>query len=192
MKQLAHIVARQMVKNQIISEEEAEIYDYGLQLVLTSGTTTFVILLLGLVSGQLTLTVLFMITLVGLRHYVGGYHAGTYLHCFLMSCSVYLGMILFVHTAPLFFDYRWIIITNLSICVYICRKGSVNSQKQEKTKEQMQQRARITRILTCLFTAGIIGIYCKGDAFYDIASLLWYVEAITALGIGVEQRKRKK
>lgn len=192
MKQLAHIVTQQLVMNHIINEEEAELYDYGLQLLLTAGGTSLGIIVLGLVTQQLPLTILFMLALMGLRHYAGGYHAQTYLHCFLLSCSAYLGLLIFVHVATLFFDMRWGILTSLAICVYICYHGSINSEKNEKTQQQMQQRVKVTRIIACFFTTCMIIIYCKGFVWQEAAWLLVYVQALTALGMLAVLKKKKK
>ena len=192
MKQLAHIVTDRLINAHIIEKEEAEIYDYGLQLLLTSGTTTIVILLIGIISQKLTLTLLFMLALVLLRRYAGGYHAQTYLHCFLISCSVYLGMLISVHFAKSFLGAKEGIILSLVTCSYLCFKGSINSEKNQKTEEQMQQREKLTRILTCILTSCSIILFCRGLVWQDIAWLLVYVQTVTAVGMLAEQQKRKR
>ena len=192
MKQLARRMTHQLLINQIITEDETEIYDYGLQLILTAGTTTLVILLLGILLRQLPLTILFLLALVGLRHYAGGYHAQTYLNCFLISCGAFFSMLVFTHIATYFFIPIWGIMSNLAICVYLCYQGSINSEKQPKTEEQMKKRKWMTRGLACLFTVFSMTVFCKGLASYEMAWACVYVQALTALGMLVEQKKRKR
>lgn len=58
-----------------------DIYIYGIELTLSSLLGTVIILMLGVFSGLLIESIIFMISLSLIRVFTGGYHASTYLRC---------------------------------------------------------------------------------------------------------------
>lgn len=58
-----------------------DIYIYGIELTLSSLLGTVIILMLGVFSGLLIESIIFMISLSLIRIFTGGYHASTYLRC---------------------------------------------------------------------------------------------------------------
>lgn len=58
-----------------------EIYTYGIELMISSLIGTTLVLFLGLISGYLLESIIFMLSLSLIRFFSGGYHAKTYLRC---------------------------------------------------------------------------------------------------------------
>lgn len=86
-----------------------DIYIYGIELTLSSLLGAVIILILGLFSGLLVESIIFMISLSLLRVFTGGYHASTYLRC----NSVLIISYIFVA-----FSYRYYL-TNLTEYTYL-------------------------------------------------------------------------
>lgn len=86
-----------------------DIYIYGIELTLSSLLGAVIILILGLFSGLLVESIIFMISLSLIRVFTGGYHASTYLRC----NSVLIISYIFVA-----FSYRYYL-TNLIEYTYL-------------------------------------------------------------------------
>lgn len=96
LQRLAGRLVNYLKRNEIIAREDEEVYVYGVQLVLSSAISFMVILVAGLLMGNLLLGVLFLFCVVPLRMFCGGYHANSYLKCdlvflgcFLANCVAY-------------------------------------------------------------------------------------------------------
>lgn len=191
MQQLANVLAEMLVREQVINKQDKVIYAYGLQLLLTSGLTTIVILIIGCWTHQLLETICFLMALISLRHYTGGYHASSYLKCFLLSNSIYLGMLLSKHFIPYEDFQQMMIVGSLLTSAYIFYIGSINSQKNPKTEAEMTYRKRVARCLTLLFTLTIGVITVGWKEGLSLAWILFYTQVVTVIGIWSVQNKRR-
>ena len=72
-----------------------DVYVYGIELTLSSLVGMFVVLLMGLISGFLIESIIFMISLSIIRIYSGGYHARSYLKCNLVLVISYIFALLY-------------------------------------------------------------------------------------------------
>ena len=89
------------VINEIIKDEDRDIYYYGLRqgfLILINSMTIIVI---GLLSNMLWQTTLFLCTYIPLRIYGGGYHAKTEARCYLVSLIMIIVVLLAIKLIPL-------------------------------------------------------------------------------------------
>lgn len=191
MRQLAGILTEMLVKEQVIDKQDKEIYAYGLQLLLTSGLTSIVILIIGWWTHQLLGTISFLIALVSLRHYTGGYHASSYLKCFVLSNGIYLGMLLSKHFIVYDGFHQMMIVGSLITCAYIFYVGSINSERNPKTEAEMVCRKRMARCFTILFTLSIGVITVGWEEGLSLAWVLFYTQVVTAIGLWIVKNKRR-
>lgn len=76
------------VRNQVIDDENRELYSYGLELLLAECTSILCVFILGLISGHFIDSVLFLAAFIPLRTYAGGYHANTHFRCLVLLIIV--------------------------------------------------------------------------------------------------------
>lgn len=68
----------------------AEIYHYGIEILLSSFLNIFWILLLGAVTRRFFSSIVFLICFILLRQCTGGWHASSHFMCNIVSCFTYL------------------------------------------------------------------------------------------------------
>lgn len=68
-------------KNQVIQKGEMEIYQYGLEMIVSTIVNLLLLLLIGVLFHELFSAVLFFCLFVLIRQKSGGYHADTYFKC---------------------------------------------------------------------------------------------------------------
>ena len=191
MQQLANRLTEMLVKEQIIDNEDRPVYVYGLQLLLTSGLTSIVILIIGWWRHQLIWTVCFLIALISLRHYTGGYHASSYGKCFALSNGIYLGMLLSKQCVAYEGFREIMLVGSLVSWAYIFYIGSINSEKNPKTEAEMINRKRMSRWITFLFTLSIWLITVGWKQGLSLAWVLFYTQVVTVVGLWIVQNKRR-
>lgn len=82
---LAVKIVNNLVHSGVIKEEDAEIYIYGINQILTSVLNMSSALIIGLIFGVFPEIAVFMAAYIPLRSFAGGYHAKTPLSCYVFS-----------------------------------------------------------------------------------------------------------
>lgn len=82
---LSHKIGDNLVRSNVIKEEDAEIYIYGINQILVSVLNVSSALIIGLVFNVLLEIAVFMVAYIPLRSFAGGYHAKTPLKCYFFS-----------------------------------------------------------------------------------------------------------
>ena len=77
-----------------------EIYRYGLEVLISNVISSLAILALGILFFDIFSTVVFLLIFILLRSYCGGYHADTYLRCFITTNITYLATMSCVYLFP--------------------------------------------------------------------------------------------
>ena len=78
---LAKNIAHFFVLQNIVEESREVIYAYGMELLISDVLNTIIVLLIALISHTLPAVVVFIAVFMGLRRFVGGYHANSHLSC---------------------------------------------------------------------------------------------------------------
>lgn len=82
---LAGKIGNNLVHSGVIKEEDAEIYIYGINQILTSVLNVSSALIIGLIFGVFPEIAVFMAAYIPLRSFAGGHHAKTPLSCYVFS-----------------------------------------------------------------------------------------------------------
>lgn len=93
-KGISAYIADLLVKNQTITENEHEVYCFGIQQGLNIVLNLITILFFGIVFGKVWYSVVFTIAYIPLRSYAGGFHAKTPIRCYVFSCCLIIAVLL--------------------------------------------------------------------------------------------------
>ena len=74
-------ITNHLTQKNVIKSETAEMYRYGIELVISTFIGIVLILLCGLVFDMFWMTVLYYAIFFTIRRFAGGYHANTYMGC---------------------------------------------------------------------------------------------------------------
>lgn len=78
---LAKNIAHFFVLQNIVEESREVIYAYGMELLISYVLNTIIVLLIALISHTLPAVAVFIAVFMGLRRFVGGYHANSHFSC---------------------------------------------------------------------------------------------------------------
>lgn len=81
------------IKKGIWEEEKADVYEYGLDIIISSVSLTSLLLIMGVFLNKLLHTIVFILVFTLLRTQSGGYHATTRLGCAATTIFLYLTVI---------------------------------------------------------------------------------------------------
>ena len=97
---LSHKIGDNLVRSNVIKEEDAEIYVYGINQILVSVLNVSSALIIGLILGMFLESIIFMVAYIPLRSFAGGYHAKTPVRCYFASLILIFAALLFCKYVP--------------------------------------------------------------------------------------------
>ncbi|HBR02726.1 MAG TPA: hypothetical protein DD738_08950 [Ruminiclostridium sp.] len=89
LQQFAVSLTNSLLKQDIVKEEDREIYVYGFEAMLSTVVNTVIVIAIGIFAGLLSQTLVFLISFAVLRVFCGGYHAKTHFGCIFTFLVLY-------------------------------------------------------------------------------------------------------
>ena len=78
-------LAQKMIDTNIISQSDAKIYEYGIENSFLIFINLLTSLIIGILTGKLIITIIFLIFFMTLRSFTGGFHLNSKLMCYFLS-----------------------------------------------------------------------------------------------------------
>ena len=87
---VALVIADFFVSKDVITEEEEEVCAYGMELIISGIISIALVLIIGLITGNISYAVVCYKKIVVIRLYTGGYHADTHVGCNVCYCMAFI------------------------------------------------------------------------------------------------------
>ena len=163
MEKLALAITDYYIRKNIIDAAKRNIYIYGFKLIISDIVNFIVIILLGLLVNCELESVVFLITLCGLRVFTGGFHAKTFFVCRL---SMMITFILVMATSNLLIksgvNYIYIGLLNIISIIIVALLAPVqNPNKKLEVKQMKTNHKRSVIASLFLSVLSVILVYCK-------------------------------
>lgn len=179
---LAKGIAHFFVVQNITEESKEVIYAYGMELLISDVLNTIIVLLIALFSHTLPAVVVFIAVFMGLRQFVGGFHANSHL-----SCMFTLVMVMMVfsygicnvsgHITPIF-SISFIMIA-LPIILCIAPVPHPNKPMSEEKGIKLRKRSIILAVaLSAAVIALLVFQYQKISLYVSSGILLSAIMAL--------------
>lgn len=184
----AHI-ADLLVKNKTITNNEHEVYCFGIQQGLNILLNLITILFFGIVFGEIWQSIVFTIAYIPLRSYAGGFHAKTPTRCYVFSCCLIAAVLLAIKYLLIEdFIYSSLLASGGIIAILLAPVDTVN-----KRLDQAEIRVYRNRTLTVIAletVAYVLSITFSAEMIYKPISLS-FVSAAFMLILGMIDNHRK-
>lgn len=165
---------RYWMEKNIISDADRNIYEYGLELILSSIINIFVIIITGIFTSRLFESIALLAIVIPLQSCGGGYHAKTHMRCFLI---MYIGWWWVMWIIP----YINLLATILIICLSLVTIFTFAPITNENVPMSNQQYYKMKILVRCLS--------CVASALGITTSWFWegknYIGKSLIMGIGV-------
>ncbi len=100
-QQIASSVSARWISKNIISEEYREVYQYGLELMISSLIGILLISIVGIIFFSIVDSLIFIIVFCLVRSRSGGYHADSYLKCNITTLTAFTASALIAYNVPI-------------------------------------------------------------------------------------------
>lgn len=185
-------IADIFLKNNIIEEEDKEIYQYGLEIFTSTFIGMLIVLTIGIFTHQIFETTIFYIVFATIRVYAGGYHASTYFRCKLFFT---LNFILILSLSVFFsrFEVSLIIILPLNIWGFytIEKYAPMENKNKSLTNADKKKYKKLSIWLYCFWSfMGMVLFFINIRIFWIITLSIFSVIVLMLLNkfIGKEEK----
>lgn len=151
-EKLSDKLTNSLISNNTITADDREIYHYGIQqgiiLILNTATTLFI----GIISGMIWQSIVFMFAYIPLRSYTGGFHAKTPVRCYFSSIglmTVVLLVMRYIHFSMLI--YGILMFISGTVILLLAPMENHNKPLDEIERKVYKKRAYGLWICECLF-----------------------------------------
>lgn len=170
-----------------MTEDEAEVYEYGFDIALYTLLSTAALLIIGILAGEFVSTVVCVSLFYLNQTFGGGYHANSHLGCF-MTMALGLLFYLILHSC-LFAARIYHLCGAVSFCVLILKPLVLHKNKRylENRRKQFELRSRLV-ILLEIFLFGLL-IVTHQERLLSAFSLSLLLCAVSRLAAWLISRK---
>lgn len=189
LKKLAEILLDSMQKN-ITLQYEVEIYQFGLEGLLSYLLGLSIQMVFCLYSGYWLETLLFIVFFESMRVFVGGYHATTYLRCNITYLGVYVIFCWVIQLKVAIFLYvSFLIIAILVIVV----KAPVEHEHRPVNQQARKASQKASRSLLIVFIMASFGLSFQYPLFSKIIGYTIILNAaMMVIALYVKLRKKAR
>ncbi|KAE9631324.1 accessory gene regulator ArgB-like protein [Defluviitalea raffinosedens] len=149
---LAAGISYQIYKKQIFNHTQIREIQYGLQAFISETIKIFFMCILLVLTGHLKYGLFAMLVFSSLRIWAGGYHANTYVRCFILSLSIiYVSVFAGLHVQS---DFLFIIQALFSFGI-ILKFSPAEHKNQPIISKERRKKIHTIALITFIFWTGI-------------------------------------
>ncbi|MDO5558383.1 MAG: accessory gene regulator B family protein [Oscillospiraceae bacterium] len=145
------------------TEDDIEVYKYGIEITISSLLNIIIILILSLIFNNVISGLCFLFCFILLRQFTGGYHAESYFKCNLALAISYLCVLFisnFIAKLPLSFVEGLLIIGLIVVIIF----SPVNNKHKPLTEQKKSVCKRVSIIIYSSLT--VVSIVLKSLRIY--------------------------
>lgn len=141
LQRIANSLTDKLEKAGAIAPERRAVYIYGFELIISTVSGMAAVFLIAALGFHRPLEgIIFLAATILLRIYSGGYHADTYLRCFIIT-SLSFAVVMILYEALIYFEVNaWIVIGIALIAgIYIWKKIPVTHPNQPLSEKRIKE-----------------------------------------------------
>lgn len=160
-RRLSESMAQFFCDKKLFPKDEIDTYAYGYEIMLISVINWGIILIIMLFTGKVIETLLYMFTVIILRHNVGGYHADSHIKCSILSIGSYIVFLIFIFFSGKLSAYISLLVQTLSLAItfLFAPVEHINNPIDETAMKKHRKNGILLSIL--LYITVIILLYIK-------------------------------
>lgn len=148
-EKLSAKIVNYLLDNKAINDtaDDKEFYQYGIEITISSVLNVILILTIGLISGSLIESIVFLLCFIPFRQFSGGFHADSYLKCNTSFCICYILLIaLYNLTSEILSTYIAVLIS--FVCVILI---ALKCPVENPNKPISDNKKKIHKIISTIF-----------------------------------------
>lgn len=191
LEKISNGIAFYFVRNNIIGQDDIEVYSFGVLAFLEMSINILSTLILAIIFDCIPEAIGFVLIYIPLRSCAGGYHAKKYISCYIISIALFL-LVMFLSFAIPTNSYR--IVESISIIFTlstILLLAPIDSENKRATKEEKKKFRKISILIALAYSMTImIFMIFSIESRFIVSFSLGGVFCAIFLLISLKERRR--
>ena len=176
-----------MAENNVIEQDEIEVYRFGMQLLSETVISFVIFLIIAALFGSMSEVIIFTTAFALLRQYAGGGHADKFISCLLVSCGIIIVFCIIInHSDVLVYFIGALAMISLIVILWLSPVDSKYKPISNSDKKKYRKKLVVILFMEIIITA-VIMLYSLHFALCVLFS--WVVLSLLLI-IGQIQNKR--
>ena len=166
-------------KDQEISEERAEIINYGIQIIIGEVPKVFIMLALAYILGVFKLSLISFLILLPYRGFSGGFHLKTHIGCIITTTSFYCGVALLAKNMVLTSINKYILIVLAMLFGIIMIKlyAPADTEDVPIISEKLRKQKRVLSYVT-LIIGLIVALFINNSVISNVIIFGYLIQTV--------------
>ena len=184
----SYYITEKWKDRKIIDPELCDVYRYGIEIAISTIIGFVLIGILGVVFSCPLKSLIFLLVLIPIRNYCGGYHANTYLQCNAILSAIFI--LIAVLSRYISINYYYVIVLALVGLTTMCLFAPIDNINKPLDKEQ-KTKCKLLSVL--IFIVSMIICTIMIDLYPEIATTIWFTlsAVITLMSVELLLKRRK-
>lgn len=156
---LASIATTFYIQSKIVDEQEREVYQYGLELLISTFINIALIAALSIPFGHAAESLFFFFAFALLRTAAGGYHAKTHGSCIATFTIVYFMFLLLIECIPAQFALIYIFTAVTMTAAIVWVLAPIQTDKKPLTSDEKNELRKKSLIIVSLEMAFVLFVF---------------------------------
>lgn len=171
---LSHLITLNLLKRNVILDEEKELYDYGLFMLISYVMFFFISILFGIALNIPFLSIIFYISFCLVRNFAGGIHANSEIKCDIITTVLILICEILIR---IFIDYS---LVSIAFAMQIISSGCLCVFKPVATfQKEINQQEKLCYHKKLIFIVCFINIFSFVLFYFNVCNVIYS----TSIGI---------
>lgn len=172
--------------------ETAEVYQYGIEISISTALNIAITMLIAFVVGSPLSGIIFIMCMVLIRSYSGGYHAESYFKC---NCTMIAAFSIAFFTSKLLVHFNLTEFDTMASALMlafipVCAFSPVKNEHKPLSKNKAK-KCRIVSIILYIFTS-LIGLFLVSiGSLYGSIIIVTLIEVSVMILFEIHQQRRK-
>ena len=165
------------VSNDLIKNEDKEIYKYAFNIILSSLIHIATVMIIGLCFNLFIESLAFYFSFIAIRKFAGGYHAKTPVRCYavsVISSIIVLCLIKLSNSVCFIFTYVLIVLELFSVVLILLISPLDTENNPLNSREKKSYKMLAALISTCIFTISTLCVFtgCRNIGLSMICAII--------------------
>lgn len=168
--------------NTSIEENEKSIVGFGLNMMITTMIALAAAIIIAFFMNMLPEGILFLVSIIFLRQYAGGYHANSQKVCAVFSCVIYSVGLIIIKNYPIYNIIQLIMcVTSTLIIFFLSPVDNVNNQLSSTECKYLKNKVRF---FLCIEIVVFVILFIKNIEYWSgiIAISMMIVAGLVLVG----------
>ena len=186
---LSNNITTFFVKKQLIKNSDSIVFCYGMELLISTWIGFLTIILMSIILVDILFGIIYLIYIVPIRMYVGGYHAKSYMKCNIVFL-LFFTIALVCYRNLEMVNYQILNYINLISSIFIFELAPL--ENKNKVIDDLKKRKYRNIDMSIYILGSIVGILIKDMFLINVlAIVLCNVTVLLLIGKGVEIYEKK-